>query len=125
MSQQRRPPMPFPEDEQTDAVQGQPDDGGSIVPEFDTVRDGENFQQFAERNGVDPRRLMEMNDGELEHQARARGFSHAFMRSVPDEEGGAQHETGRSVRLVPDRHIFGGTVLRLRPPEKGDPDWKE
>lgn len=86
-------------------------------PEFDIVRPGENFQIFAERNGIDPKRLMELNDAELQQEARARGFDHAFMRSVPDEDGGAIHQdSGQRVKLVPDRHVFTGQTLRLRPP---------
>lgn len=86
------------------------------APEFDTVRTGESFQDFAQRNGVASSRLIELNDRQLEEDARGRGFDHTFLRSVPDPEGGAQHrETGQSVRLVPDRHVFPGQRLRLRP----------
>lgn len=86
--------------------------GKQVIDTYEQVQPGENFQMFAERVGVHPDRLIELNDQELEAEARQRGFNHSFPRYVPDEDGGAAHpETGTRCRIINDRHVFGGQAL--------------
>ncbi len=95
--------------------------GKTVTDTYDAVLPGENFQQFAERTGVHMDRLIELNDAELEAEARLRGFSHSFPRYVPDEDGGAAHaETGVRCRIVNDRHVFGGQQLIIQRVDKED-----
>jgi hypothetical protein len=86
--------------------------------EFDQVQPGENFQMFCERTGVHPDRVLDLNRDEMTEHARVRGFEVGFMRAVPDENGGAMHESGQRVSYRPDYHVFVGQVLRLRPHEE-------
>lgn len=107
------------------AMYTEPDET-SEVPEFAQVQPGDNLRTFAQRHGVDHQRIMDLNERELAETAQARGFgTHRFLRDVPDDEGGATHDSGQRVRREPDAHVFHGQVLRLRPPQDGDPDYAD